>query len=273
MRSIFILVLAVASIILDLQTEAYSENRNNFTLTNEHNAIVKIDNMPVFSEQNNNKRLLSIAKGNLVYVNFTISSDRGTWCAISETAENNLIGYVDCNSLQFEHWHGPDYIEISDSPPYPSENSNVKTARKSSERLRPDIKQNKNWPALLDAAWQGKSDTIRSLIKGGVDVNAKDKESGLTALMAAAAFGNTDVINLLISSGAKINVKDKYGWSAIMIASESGNLNTVKALLKRGANINYKEGNGLTAADLAEIKGHSTIVKLLRRAVGTESKK
>lgn len=274
MRSRIFFVVTVVSIVLNLQIEAYSESRNIIKDTNKRKAIVKMDSMPLFSLGSNNREaIFTIDKGKSVYIKFILNSESGTWCAISEAIDDDLIGFVDCNALQFEQWPGSDYTEISQAPVYSKVKNTENPANKSLGVLRPKIKQNKNWPALVDAAWQGKPDTIRNLIKGGVDINARDKESGLTALMAAAAYGSTDVIDLLISAGAKINTKDNYGWSAIMIASEKGNLNAVKALLKKGATISNKDFNGFTAADLAERNGHTKIVKFLRKNVDTKQNK
>ncbi|MRR53658.1 MAG: ankyrin repeat domain-containing protein [Deltaproteobacteria bacterium] len=269
MRSSIFIVVTIVSIMLNLQTKA--ESRAVVNENYKRKAIVNMDSVPLFSlESNNREAIFTIDKGKSVYIKFILNSESGTWCAISEAIDDDLIGFVDCNALQFEQWSGSDYTEISQAPVYSKVKNTEIPANKSSGVLRPKIKQNKNWPALLDAAWQGKPDTIRNLIKGGVDINARDKESGLTALMAAAAYGSTDVIDLLISAGAKINTKDNYGWSAIMIASEQGNLNAVKALLKKGATISNKDFNGFTAADLAERNGHTKIVKFLRKNVDTK---
>lgn len=265
MRSIVLLAVTVVSLTLILQKGAYSENNYSLSKVNYRNAIVKIESLPVLSEPKKNGRVvLTIEKGKTVNIQYQLTTEDACWCAISKYEDDVLIGFVDCDLLQFNKLSESNYIEISDQQIDSSQEQYVKSPKKLLPAVRPKTKQNKNWPALLDAAWQGKTNTIQALIKGGVDINARDKESGLTALMVAAVFGKTEAVNLLLSAGAQVNAKDNYGWSAIMIAADGGNLSTVKALLKRGANINIKEANGFTASDLAKRKGHADIVKLLR---------
>ncbi len=78
------------------------------------------------------------------------------------------------------------------------------------------------------------------------DINAKD-ESGRTMLMEAAIEGRTDTITQLINSKADINLKDNDGCTALMQAIIFKQINAVKLLADAGADLNARDKNGLTA--------------------------
>lgn len=84
--------------------------------------------------------------------------------------------------------------------------------------------------ALLKAA-RGKTpgynkdttiNAIRSLIKLGADVNAKDTTTESTALMEAAECNHVNTIKLLIASGADIHITNYFGETAFDVAERSG---------------------------------------------------
>jgi hypothetical protein len=70
---------------------------------------------------------------------------------------------------------------------------------------------------LLDAARRGKKDQVESLLKQGVDVEARDKD-GRTPLMLAAQYGRASTVQLLLAKGAKPDARDNRGWNAFMLA-------------------------------------------------------
>lgn len=120
---------------------------------------------------------------------------------------------------------------------------------------------------LIDAAFRGDIVQLQSLLKKGVDVNAKGT-NGETALWMAAGAGHTEIVEALLERGADVNVKDKaYGATALYMAAQEGHTNAVKVLLESKANVNIKrEINGVTALMMAVQKGHTEIVKLLLAA-------
>lgn len=59
---------------------------------------------------------------------------------------------------------------------------------------------------LMDAAYAGNTDTVKSLLAAGSDVNERDAD-GCTALSWAVAAGNEHVVQLLLAHGAEVGVR------------------------------------------------------------------
>src|SRR5260370_37957527 len=84
--------------------------------------------------------------------------------------------------------------------------------------------------------------------------------------MSAAVRGHTDTARTLLEKGADVNAKSKAGRTALMSASDLGQLDTVRVLLEQGADVDAKDKKGDTALRVAEKYKYSSIVALLRRA-------
>lgn len=104
--------------------------------------------------------------------------------------------------------------------------------------------------ALMVSAMIGHPATIRTLIDGGADVNAKSK-NGTTALMLASENGNTDIVRILLEEGANINAKHEEGGTALIFAAAEGHAGTVLALLNKGATVHAINNDGFTALNAA----------------------
>lgn len=105
---------------------------------------------------------------------------------------------------------------------------------------------------LHDAAYEGDTETCKTLIEQGADVNAKDKY-GDTPLHKAAVWGHTETCKLLIENGA--NTDDSanfFGDTPLHYAAGHNNAETCKFLIERGLNVNVKDVFGLTPMDWAE---------------------
>ena len=106
-------------------------------------------------------------------------------------------------------------------------------------------------------------DDLADLIKGGANVNAKDKD-GVTALMLASKLSLEYVVDILIDNKADVNAKDNDGDTALMIASQFGHEEIVRDLLKAGANPELENKDGNTAYSLAK---NQAIIQLLSERI------
>ena len=74
---------------------------------------------------------------------------------------------------------------------------------------------------LVDAAKSGDQETVRSLLKQHVDVNAPEGD-GATALSWAAFRDELETAGLLITAGANANAANDYGAAPLMLACANG---------------------------------------------------
>jgi len=112
------------------------------------------------------------------------------------------------------------------------------------------------------AIYLGDEAKVRSLIKGGADVN-KRTPCGTTSLDRAVGAGLKNIVELLIEKGADVNAKDNWDWTPLHSAAEKGHKDIVELLITRGVNVNVRDGSGTTPLWYAKTEGHSEIVQLL----------
>jgi ankyrin repeat protein len=114
----------------------------------------------------------------------------------------------------------------------------------------------------------GDVETVRRLLRSGVDIDALDRY-GQSALMLAAHRGHQAVVETLIADGADLDVTAKYGLSALMLAVVAGHGAIAQVLARAGANLSL-EGSGApgfagkTACDLAVAGGMTELYAALR---------
>ena len=116
---------------------------------------------------------------------------------------------------------------------------------------------------LVQAAKQGESDTLRTLLKEGVDVNATQPD-GATALHWAAHWDDLEMAQLLISAGARANVANVYyGVTPLSLACTNGSAPMARLLLNAGADANATQSTGETVLMTAARTGNVDVVKAL----------
>lgn len=115
---------------------------------------------------------------------------------------------------------------------------------------------------LMRAARKGQIATVRALLDGGTDVNAKD-EFGQTALMTAVANNHVEVVQLLLNRGAEVNARNNNGETPLILAAREGNLLTVQGLLNKGADVKAADVAGDTPLMYAARSGKAATVKIL----------
>uniref|UniRef100_A0AAU7YLV3 Ankyrin repeat domain-containing protein n=1 Tax=Wolbachia endosymbiont of Oeneis ivallda TaxID=3171168 RepID=A0AAU7YLV3_9RICK len=103
---------------------------------------------------------------------------------------------------------------------------------------------------LSTAAEKCNLDTVRSLIKNVVDINATH-HFGATSLHYATSGGCLEVVKFLIEEGIDVNTTDAFSWTALHYAARKGHLEIAKFLLENGANPLAKNKDKKTPLDLA----------------------
>ncbi len=83
-------------------------------------------------------------------------------------------------------------------------------------------------------------------------------------LLQAAKDGSSDQIKTLLAEGGNVHAKDNYRRTLLMNVAWSGNLDVVKFLTNRGLDVNAKTKSGETALSLAAAKNQPDIVQYLK---------
>lgn len=163
-----------------------------------------------------------------------------------------------------------------------------------SDSKQPPVKN--DIPSFLKSSEEGDLESVRTAVKSGINVNAKD-ENGRTALMFASFNGHASTVSFLLKHGARVNDSDinrrsaliyaasgpyhqtvqelinagaeidardnVEGFTALMFAAAEGQIEVVRTLISAGANKNIKDKDGDRAVDFAGKNGHKKVVKLL----------
>ena len=118
---------------------------------------------------------------------------------------------------------------------------------------------------LTVAAQNGLHAFVKSLVEGGIDVNASDSR-GKNALIAAVSENNIDCVRLLIKTGADVNVSDQHGTTPLMKAAANGHLNITEILIGAGAKVNATDSRSSTPLMHVWFNGNSECIDLLLRS-------
>jgi|SRR5215813_5415688 len=119
--------------------------------------------------------------------------------------------------------------------------------------------------ALMRAALDGNTQTVKDLLDQGADVNQRDDNSR-TALMFATINMHYETMKVLLEHGADVQARSNEGGTALMAAAMVGDLRMVQALLDKGADVHARlRKTNDSAVTLAESHGHADIARLLRQ--------
>ncbi|MGA7488404.1 MAG: ankyrin repeat domain-containing protein [Xanthobacteraceae bacterium] len=172
------------------------------------------------------------------------------------------------------------------------------------EGEKPKIQDANSRTPLHVAAFLGRHEAARALIRLGADPNALDAQRydivtiaavnndlemlaiaidgggnaraitgpyDGTALIAAAHRGHAAIVRALIAAGAQLNHANNHGWTALLEAVVLGNggtnhTATVETLVTAGADVMLPDRYGTTALAHARTRGYSQIARILENA-------
>ena len=116
---------------------------------------------------------------------------------------------------------------------------------------------------VADAAMQGDIDTVRSLLRQGMDVNAAQGD-GMTALHWAAFTDNVDIARMLSYAGANMEAATRINaMTPLVLAARNGSGAMVAALIEGGADANGTMATGTTPLMFAAAAGSFGAVEAL----------
>lgn len=118
---------------------------------------------------------------------------------------------------------------------------------------------------LHEASLEGATETVKILIKWGVEVGHKNWLTGHTPLHLAAVRGHLDVVKLLVEAGAPLNKRSKDKQTPLHLAAWLGKGDVVDFLLSKGARLETIDKLGHSPLWSACNEKHFAIAKVLIR--------
>jgi hypothetical protein len=226
-------------------------------------ATVKVNLLPVYTDTSAMSGILKfLKKGDMVEVQDETITSEVRWCSVKESGQKMMVGFVNCEALDFSTPSRQSMWEIRPpSPPVKIEERQPQT------RLVPSTPSKVTGPIpqigpLLQAVWNEDIPRIRDLLGKGADPNAQTVD-GARPLLVAAKKGNPEIINMLIENGAKLEGRDRNGLTPLMSAASVGQTRSVEVLIDAGADLNAKDNKGFTAIMWATMKGFPEVVEIL----------
>src|SRR5688500_1299525 len=116
---------------------------------------------------------------------------------------------------------------------------------------------------IANAAMNGDTETVRALLKKGLDVNEAQGD-GTTALHWAAMKGDAELAQMLLFAGANHRATTRLGaYSPLYLAAKGGHSAVVAALLAAGADPKTLTSNGTTPLMIAAAAGDPRTITAL----------
>ena len=100
------------------------------------------------------------------------------------------------------------------------------------------------------------------ILSGRVNVNRLNA-SGVTALHEAAYEGKSRCLETLVQCGADVDIRDREGWTPLHAAVCGGNRKCVAFLLRNGADGRSKNDDGLSPLGVAVQQGNKEMAEFL----------
>ncbi len=116
---------------------------------------------------------------------------------------------------------------------------------------------------VADAVMKRDAEAVRTLIKGGADVNAAQGD-GMTALHWSARNGDLELTRLLLFAGANVKASTRLGgYTPLLLAAQQGHAPVIAALITAGADVKASNALGTTPLMLAAASGDPQAVTML----------
>jgi ankyrin repeat protein len=116
---------------------------------------------------------------------------------------------------------------------------------------------------VADAAMHGDTEGVRTLLRGGADVNAAQGD-GMTGLHWAALNGDLKTLNVLLYAGAAMEPLTRVGaYTPLHLASSRGHAAAVARLLEAGSKPRPFTTTGVQPLHLAAQAGNADAIKAL----------
>lgn len=123
------------------------------------------------------------------------------------------------------------------------------------------------WTTLTLAVLRGDRASAEAMLRGGEDVNTRDR-FGRSLVLLATAYDLEEMVDLLGRHGANVNLGDSSNRTPLIVAVTEGNLKLAEALLAHGADPNLFRTNDRgkvieNALHLAANSGPPAMARLL----------
>ncbi|MGE0564636.1 MAG: ankyrin repeat domain-containing protein [Pseudolabrys sp.] len=134
-----------------------------------------------------------------------------------------------------------------------------------------NIKDNIEDSPFLYAGAEGRNEILKLILDTGrADLKSTNRYGG-TALIPAAHHGHSDTVKLLLRTGIDKDHVNKLGWTALLEAVILGDggatyVEIVRLLVKAKANLSIADRDGVTPLAHAQKRGYAAIAKILQDA-------
>jgi len=116
---------------------------------------------------------------------------------------------------------------------------------------------------VAEAAMARDREAVKTLLKGGADVNAAQGD-GMTALHWAARNGDAELTQMLLFAGANVKATTRLGgYTPLMMAAEQGHATVIATLVSGGSDVKAANALGTTPLMLAAASGDPQAVMTL----------
>lgn len=117
---------------------------------------------------------------------------------------------------------------------------------------------------LMLAVINNRYDIVKDLVSKGADLKAVTNEGDRTAFLWAVFMGNLKITNFFVSQDIDINEVNRRGDTPLIVAAYMGHSEILQLLLAEGADVNHQTTNKkFTALHFACFRGHKHIVEIL----------